>query len=162
MPLSAVVPRLAVISFFADVGFVCFRERMDAPPGLPVVAFAQCVAMHAGRTHVGRRVIPPVGRSKQTGTCSLQCGVCCTRLAAGGGECKSPEERVFRRGRGRWVPGSGRSLTTLCRGAWGAGSRYCSFETGWSKAVRACWCTNASLLWAGPFDLVSPWVVTLP
>ncbi|KAJ1149602.1 hypothetical protein NDU88_002409 [Pleurodeles waltl] len=64
--------------------------------------------MHAGRTCVEERAIPPVGRSEQTGTCSLQCSVRRTRLAAGGGGCGRTEERVFRRGSGdSWV-GEGR------------------------------------------------------
>ncbi|KAJ1181464.1 hypothetical protein NDU88_006671 [Pleurodeles waltl] len=50
---------------------------MDAPPGLTVSALAQCVAMHAQCTHVGKLAIPPVGRSEQTGTCSLQCAAGC-------------------------------------------------------------------------------------
>ncbi|KAJ1093762.1 hypothetical protein NDU88_006854 [Pleurodeles waltl] len=39
--------------------------------------------MCAGRTRVEERAIPPVGRSEQTGTCSLQCTGRCTWLSAG-------------------------------------------------------------------------------
>ncbi|KAJ1157233.1 hypothetical protein NDU88_009948 [Pleurodeles waltl] len=75
--------------------------------------------MHAGRTPVWKRAIPPVGRGEQTGTCSLQRGVCCVRPAVRGGGCRSLEERVVCRGRDRWVPGGGRLQTTSCRGARG-------------------------------------------
>ncbi|KAJ1193123.1 hypothetical protein NDU88_002428 [Pleurodeles waltl] len=58
------------------------------------------MSLPARPTRVEERAIPPVGRSEQTGTCSLQCSVRRTRLAAGGGGCGRTEERVFRRGSG--------------------------------------------------------------
>ncbi|KAJ1162132.1 hypothetical protein NDU88_002609 [Pleurodeles waltl] len=45
--------------------------RLEAPPGLAGAALAQGVAEYAGRTCVGRRVVPPVGRGEQTGAGAL-------------------------------------------------------------------------------------------
>ncbi|KAJ1189764.1 hypothetical protein NDU88_006506 [Pleurodeles waltl] len=56
---------------------------MEAPPGSPAAALAQCVVMRAGRTRMEERAILPVGRSEQTGTCSLRCTGRCTWLVEG-------------------------------------------------------------------------------
>ncbi|KAJ1123789.1 hypothetical protein NDU88_002256 [Pleurodeles waltl] len=63
--------------------FFFFGERVEAPPGSAAAVLAQCLAMRAGRTRVEERAILPVGRSEQTGTCSLRCTGRCTWLVAG-------------------------------------------------------------------------------